>query len=300
MTVWRAKLNSGRGGPEFWDGAKEYSRRANVVGVGWGCPEINASEGSSLDEVLQAISEIPSWKRSGPQTVSRLANQVAVGDLVWTRDGAGWYWLGRVSGPWHFDVSDEATRWDLNNVRACEWLSDRFRDFQVPGAVVRSFVGTATTLRRVKGEPAARMTTMIYEQALSDAPVVPLTPEEVITDLLDPTDVEDLVLLLLQAEGWILLPSSRMRDTPVYEAAFRHRDDGRMAVVSVKSGTSNPVPIEKLKEAAAQAQAFAFSTHDLYTCPPEAAGVGRIDIPQLVKFMAERPEYLPPRIADWM
>jgi hypothetical protein len=40
MTVWRIKLNSQRseedGGSPDWDEAKEYCRKAGLVGVGWG------------------------------------------------------------------------------------------------------------------------------------------------------------------------------------------------------------------------------------------------------------------------
>jgi hypothetical protein len=45
MTVWRIKLNSGvaadqEGGEVNWDKAKEYCRKAGLVGVGWGAPGI--------------------------------------------------------------------------------------------------------------------------------------------------------------------------------------------------------------------------------------------------------------------
>ncbi len=40
-------------------------------------------------------------------------------------------------------------------------------------------------------------------------------------DLFEPEDVEDLVLLWLQQQGWLLIPSSRKHDTPMYEARIR-------------------------------------------------------------------------------
>jgi hypothetical protein len=131
------------------------------------------------------------------------------GDLVWTRDRSGGYFLGLVDGGWRYDGSDEAERWDLNNV-----------------------------------------TKMIYERESNPGRLAsPIDPEEIISELLDPIDVEDIVLLFLQADGWLLLPSSRMNDTPLYEAALRNRD-GRVAVVAVKSGANNVVPVRELSDAA--------------------------------------------------
>lgn len=245
MTVWRAKLNSGYPSVD-WDGTKEYCRRADVVGVGWGLPSIR--DGASLDEVIASISELEDWIPAGPQVIRRLAEQVEDGDFVWTRDRSGAYWLCRITGPWRYDASEEAMKWDVNNVRPCEWLESSLRDFEVPGAVVRSFVGSATALRRVTGAAAARVTEMIYERAKNpDAEWPPLDPADVITDLLDPTDIEDIALLFLQEQGWLLLPSTRMRDTPLYEAALRHRDDGRLAVLAVKSGQDNVVPVAEVR-----------------------------------------------------
>jgi hypothetical protein len=128
----------------------------------------------------------------------------------------------------------------------------------------------------------------------------PITPEQAMTDLLDPIDVEDLVLLYLQSQGWLLIPSSRMHDTPMYEAALRHLGSGDVAVVSVKSGPSNPVPIPELGKAAGGAHAFAYSTHNRYTAPPDKYDVTTLTSGELIGFIGDHPELLPPRIARWL
>ena len=270
MTVWRNKLNSGRteedGGEVDWDEAKEYCRSHSVVGVGWGLSKIRHE--ARLDEVLDAWGELrDTWGNAPEYMIRRLAEQVEDGDLMWTRDSLGAYWLGRVDGPWRYDATEDSRRLDLYNVRPCTWLQKPFRDYEVPGAVVRSFTGPGQTLRRLGDHPAAiRVTEMLWDrEAHPDVLHEPATAEEVLTDLLDPIDVEDVVLLLLQHQGWLLLPSSRMHDTPMYEAALRHPDDGRLAVVSVKSGASNAVPIPELAAAAGDAQAYAYSRLMAYT-----------------------------------
>lgn len=300
MTVWRIKLNSGRPGVD-WDGAKAYCRQQGIVGVGWGRPEVLA-DGATLDEVIAAVEQMPDWLPTGPKIVRRLAEQMHDGDLVWTRDRAGGYWLGRVGEPYRYDGTPAALAWDVNNQRPCQWLAEAFRDFEIPGAVVRNFAGTGETLRRIKEPAAVRVTEMLWERETgSSNSWTPMEAEKVISGLLDPIDVEDLVLLHLQADGWLLLPSSRMHDTPMYEAALR-RLDGQLAVVSVKSGPSAPVPIPELAAAAAEggAHAFAYSTHHNYSASPAEHGVVEITRAQLVQLMTEQPQILPPRITQWL
>jgi hypothetical protein len=297
-TVWRIKMNSGRPGVD-WDAAKEHARDRGVVGVGWGPSGV--PDGAPIDNVLAAVEATKGWSPTGPRMIRRLAEHVAIGDLIWTRDGLGGYWLGRVEGPWRFDASPDAYVWDLNNVRDCRWAPEPFRDYDIPGAVVRNFVGTGDTLRRILQRTACRVTEMLWDRVKD--PCVPspvFTATEALADLMDPTDVEDVVLLWLQAQGWLLLPSSRMRDTPVYEAAFRHLDDGALAVLSVKSGDSAPVPVEQLRAAAGEARAFAFSTHKRFTTTPAAYDITEISTENLADFMARRPELLPPRVARWL
>jgi hypothetical protein len=304
MTVWRIKLNPMRtadqeGGVVDWDEAKRYAREASIVGVGWGIPGVK--DGASLQDVLAAVMQLPDGK-AGRYTIARLANQVEDGDLLWTRDGLGRFWLGQVAGPWRYDRSPGSVRFDFYNLRPCHWLDKSFRDYEVPGAVGRSFTGHAWTLARIGNHPVAiRISEMMWARESDPSTVIPpVAPAQAISDLLDPIDVEDVVLLYLQYKGWLLLPSTRMHDTPMYEAALRHPDTGQVAVVSVKSGSSNPVDIPKLAEAAGSAQAYAYSTHGMYIAPPSQHGVIEIPTSELVSFMAEHTELLPPRVSRWL
>jgi hypothetical protein len=168
--------------------------------------------------------------------------------------------------------------------------------------VVTSFTGFGQTLRRLGDHPAAvRVTEMLWAQESDPALTVPpMAPEQAMADLFEPADVEDLVLLYLQQQGWLLIPSSRKHDTPMYEAALRHPGTGKLAVVSVKSGRTNPVPIPALAKAAGNAQAYAYSTHQKYTATPGKHGVIAIEHDQLITFMKEHPELLSPRVARWL
>ena len=298
LTIWRCKLNSGLLPHAQWDEARAHCRHDGVIGVGWGTELGELSAEPTVDEVCEAILRRHGAKdgQSGVNTVRRFAEQIQNGDLVWTRDSGGAYWLGRIQGPWRFDRSEEATRWDVNNARPCRWLERAARDFDVPGAVVRSFIGRASTLARVHSEPARKASELLWEHR-GEPPSGGFTAAEVLAELVDPIDVEDIVLIYLQAGSWLLMPSTRQKSTPTYEAVFRSLKDGRLAVVSVKSGDAQ-VPVPELAAEAGEAKAFAFG--DKMSAPPEQYGVERIGAEQIEQFMAERPELLPPRISRWL
>jgi hypothetical protein len=61
------------------------------------------------------------------------------GSFVWTRDTSGWFWLGRISGPYFYDADEAAAAVDLVHVRPCEWLSVLMPEQDVPAAVVATF-----------------------------------------------------------------------------------------------------------------------------------------------------------------
>jgi hypothetical protein len=93
------------------------------------------------------------------------------------------------------------------------------------------------------------------------------------------------VLIYLQARGWLLMPPTRHKSTPTYEAALRSLEHGRLAVVSVKSGDAE-VPVPQLE--VGDAKAFAFG--DNMSAPPKQHEVERINPVQIEQFMDERPE----------
>jgi hypothetical protein len=70
--------------------------------------------------------------------VTRFA-ELDEGSFVWTRDTRGWFWLGRVCGPYFYDADKAAAAVDLVHVRPCEWLSRPILEHDVPAAVVATF-----------------------------------------------------------------------------------------------------------------------------------------------------------------
>lgn len=80
-----------------------------------------------------------------PEEEERLARRVArfaelgEGSFVWTRDTDGWFWLGRIWGPYRDDADETAAAVDLVHIRPCEWLSAPVLERDAPAAVVATF-----------------------------------------------------------------------------------------------------------------------------------------------------------------
>jgi hypothetical protein len=75
----------------------------------------------------------------------------------------------------------------------------KITDWDVPGAVVRSFSGRGTTVQRIHSPSAARMTELLWNQATDPSATAPsISAEEILRDLMSPLDVEDIVLMYIQ------------------------------------------------------------------------------------------------------
>jgi hypothetical protein len=119
-SVYRAPMRSRRDEVDP-DATLERARRLGVVGfgdAGWG-------SGAAADARLE-------------RRVARFADAPS-GSFVWTRDGDGLYWLGRIAGPYRRDTEEAAVAVDLVHVRPCEWLAEPFTEAAVPAAVVATF-----------------------------------------------------------------------------------------------------------------------------------------------------------------
>lgn len=63
-----------------------------------------------------------------------------IGDLCWTRDWDGNYYLGKITGEWEYRSTQEHMDADIINVRPCHWYPIGALDL-VPGKVLNSFRG---------------------------------------------------------------------------------------------------------------------------------------------------------------
>lgn len=219
-------------------------------------------------------------------TVRRLV-QAPSGTMVWLRDREGSYHLGELHGEWLYDESPRAVRLDIANTRPCRW-SFVGGAMDVPGVVVRAFTGPGPAVRTIE-HPGARRYSAALLQGVS--PGEGYTSPEIIRELLDDTDVEDLVALYLQAtQGVFVVPPDRQRGHPGYDLEFVH-PSGRRGVVQVKSGEA-AYDFASLTDQAGEKWAFVASE--------QVFGEGRtISLQELADFLDRSRGWLPQKLARW-
>jgi hypothetical protein len=300
--VWRTKLRSTRPDPPVnWEEQVAHCLDQNLIGIGWGLDDLE--DGAQLGVVLAAIEARTErgWGARSARIVRRFGEQAQIGDFVWTRDTRGRYLLCRISGEYRYDVSTAATAVDVHQVRAADWAPTPLNDLDVPGGVIRCFIGTGESFSRVLDLPARRFTLYLWETLHGrKPPKLNVTREEILASYLDPQDVEDLVYVWLQvARGYLALPRSRQRDMPAYEYTMIHREGGRRAIAQVKTGAT-PVNLAALASAAVdeQTDTYAFATSADYV-GEESRVTEIITMKTLLQFVRDNETLLPPRVRSW-
>jgi hypothetical protein len=109
---------------------------------------------------------------SGPAEQERLVRRVARfaelddGSFVWTRDSDGWFWLGRISGPYFYDADKAAAAVDLVHVRHCEWLRLPILERDVPAAVSATFRRGGRNFQKIHHPSIGQETQRIWDVPL--------------------------------------------------------------------------------------------------------------------------------------
>lgn len=297
-TLWRTKLRSTLPGVSH-AGQVQHCLDQGLIGIGWRIDELPNS--ATLDEVCSWIEKRPGWGRTPAQIVRRFGAEAEIGDYVWTRDTSGRYLVAKIAGNYRYDISDAAKEVDVHQVRSVTWAPRPLNDLEVPGGVIRRFIGIGQSFSRIHDVPAQSLMPYLWAKLNGEPlPVLDLTPEEVLASHLDPYDVEDLVYLWLQvARDYVALPRSRQRDTPAYEWTMIHRTTRRRAIVQIKTG-HDQVDLPALAAARAddETDTFAFATSGSYFGSDDLV-TEIIQTEALLKFVQEEFDLLPLRVQTW-
>jgi hypothetical protein len=297
--IWRTKLRSTLHHDHA--GQVAHCLKKRLVGIGWWLEDLPS--GTPLDTILHRVASnpAPGWGLNAAANIRRLGRDAQVGEFIWTRDTYGRYLLGRISGPYRYDASKVAIALDVVQTRRVDWAPEPLNDLDVPGGVIRSFVGTSQSFSRIWDEGARRFTPHLWAK-LTDRPLpnVAIRRAEILKRYLDPYDVEDLVYVWLQVRrGWVAMPRSRQRDTPAYEWTMVSRETGRRGITQIKTG-NDPVDLAALAAARAdnETDTFAFAACGYYL-GDESLVTEVIQPKDLLRFAQQQPSLLPPRVRNW-
>ncbi|MDP3940205.1 MAG: hypothetical protein Q8R92_18980 [Deltaproteobacteria bacterium] len=287
--LWRIHL---RPSSETGVDACLFCTRESVLGVGWA---VGQGE-QALD--WQTYSSLAAIKHAGDRSwrlaLTPLRTGLSIGDLCWSRDQKGIYYLGQVTGDWEYRSGEAYRRADIVNVRLCKWVEVGTVE-EVPGKVLSSFV-PRRILQPINDATALFYSEMVFGQK-TGAEVIKSPEKKDVFALLSSEDCEDVVGLYLQSLGYSLIPSScKRRDTLAYEYVFRHRTTGHRAVAQVKRGADDLVIDDLLGVAD---DVFLFTTHGKYLGAPTPR-VHCIDRSTIEGFLRANPQILTQRIKTWV
>jgi hypothetical protein len=208
----------------------------------------------------------------------------------------GRYYLARLSGSWQLLHGALAERLDLANVRSVEYAVVG-SEAGVPGAVIRGYAAPRQwAFSRVNDYGAQMYSALLASELLGgESPDVAISATEVLRSLLGPLDVEDLVAAFLQdTRDYIALSARNTTSTSVYEYVLKHRRDGHIAVVQVKTGGA-AVPLKTLTSGI-EAKWFVYTEAEQEL--PDF--VERIPTQALIAYMESGAPSLPPVTELWM
>lgn len=168
--------------------SQEYEQ-AGAVAIGWG--QIGDASGKSREELRRLITEhIPDSNAvSGAGQVFRFVNDVAVGDIMITPDGATReLLLGEVVGPYEY-LAEGIGRDTFRHIHRVKWIGRKSRDL-LPKRVLYSLGSVLTVFK-----PRGRQELLAFYQG--EAPV----PETSVDDETEVAGGEDLLADLQARSG---------------------------------------------------------------------------------------------------
>lgn len=232
-----------------------YCLENGILGVGWRTNSNQNtkhwdeyySEANSIHDSLNICSYIKKWIKKG--------------DLVWTRDHLGQYYIARVESGWEYFVTQEAVDKDIDIANIFRVDIKQVDIDDVPGKVVACF-RAPRTIQAINGENVLEYSKYLWNSVTASQTYdVQTSKFSDIFMMLDDEETEDLVFLYLQEKGWYVLPHSRKGDTMSFEYLCVNSGTGERVVVQVKTGQAF-IDVDKYKEF--RQKVFVFQTNGRY------------------------------------
>lgn len=133
----------------------EHGLRHGLVGIG-------ERLGAVPDSVSEAVAAATDQDGDKAGRMVRRFAELPGDTLVWTLDDEGGFHLGRITGPWRYDVSSDAVTVGIHHVRDVRWLPRTFTADEVPTAVVETFRRGGRNFQRTHDDDAEQQTAAMW------------------------------------------------------------------------------------------------------------------------------------------
>lgn len=231
MYVFRIHIRP-QGGLANSELSVRYCLKNKLLGVGWQIPK---QEDELIDWDTYEKRAVEEYEGNIP-VVRYIKKWVSKGDLVWTRDTKGQYYIGQVLSPWEYFDNAEARDADIVNVFRVKFMKVGSID-EVPGKIIACF-RASRTIQEIADETAFVYTKKLWNE-LSGKTEYEIDKIDSIWNLLSDEQVEDLIFLYLQVNNWYVIPNSRKKDTMAYEFYLINKTSFKRAILQAKTGNSD-------------------------------------------------------------
>ena len=289
MYVFRIHIRP-QGGTASMRSTFDYCLKNEILGVGW---QINSTRSpASWDDYVQEAEKL--YKNL--QVCKYMKRWVSEGDLVWTRDPEGKYYLARVSSGWEYWMPDEAVEKDIDIANIFRVKLIPVSLDAVPGKVVACF-RPARVMQEIASGAAIEYTKYLWNKltGTSDYQINRDIASDIF-EFLDDEETEDLVFLYMQRKGWYIVPNSRKKDTMSFEFYGVNPKNGKTAVSQVKTGA---VQINQDDYAGSGETVFLFQSQENYSGSSHA-NVHCLTRAELLAFMNDSYRWLPSALRQKM
>lgn len=255
-----------------------------VLGVGWRVDGLRATQN------WEEYEEQAKLEHTDLQVCRYIHKWVSPGDLVWTRDPTGQYYLARVDSGWEYWTTKESRDLDIDiaNVFRCELRQVDIDD--VPGKVVACF-RPPRTFQEIADARAREYSKYLWNVLnKSDDYDVDAEAYRDVFMMLEAEEVEDVVFLYLQHCGWRVVPHSRKGDSMAFEYLCVDPASGNVAGTQVKTGAATLEPSGFVRDDLDKVFLFQSDGHCVGTVPDSVEIITRDEIEG---FLREARSWLP-------
>ncbi len=239
MNTWKLSIK-----PDSESGfnAFELCQKKSLLGVGWSAA-YGDTQPTTLEEAKDlVIQKFDKW----PNAVSKLLEEVVSGDHIWLHQ-QGEYYLCRAKDEILIgaEIDPEFSNYDLGHARRADWL--KIPEIFVSGVIQRGTIAQRMIQRIKVGAEEQELHKIIFDKLSVNINWRPDIDEAILANkinaleihelfsIMTPDEVEEMVSMFLQTEGWFLVKSTCFRSKPIFEFSMVNKN-AETCSVQVKSG----------------------------------------------------------------
>jgi len=290
-----------RGAPKGGE-ALEWCLEKGLLGMGYGVGE---PQPKNVDEAYERAKEQYGKNKRDFGRLETFITRLSSEDYVWlySSDGKAYYCC-KVTGKPDYKTDKDAEEHGICFCRPAEWryVPEEF----VPGCVKRAVRGKLQLIK--KAENLTDHIKDLFDKAeeLADRTNEWASPSEVAEylgkeqgsreffNLVDSDELEDIVCIRLQCEGWRILKSSCYKSNPHFECLLQRQENGRTQIAGLQVKAGESIHLPDFEGLAQRYRVYLFSTGDPpYVGATENPNIVRMQQEEVLDFATMHPEEFP-------